>query len=47
VVAVEPPVALGSFGLQLVAPRVAMMDAGVAWLAEVIARLRYSARATL
>ena len=47
VVAVEPPVALDSFGLQLVAPRVAMMDAGVAWLAEVIGQLRYSARATL
>lgn len=43
VVAVEPPVALGSFGMQLVAPRVAMMDAGVAWLAEVLASHRHEA----
>lgn len=44
VVAVEPPIALGSFNLQLVAPRAAMMDAGVAWLADVIASHRYGSR---
>jgi DNA-binding transcriptional LysR family regulator len=37
VVAAEPPVALGHFGMQLIAPRVAMVDEGVAWLAGLLA----------
>lgn len=37
VVSIEPPVALGRFRLNAVAPRVAMMDAGVAWLFDALA----------
>ena len=32
VVAIEAPLALGRFRMNIVAPKVAMMDAGLAWL---------------
>ena len=37
VVAVEPPLPLGRFGLNAVAPKVAMMDVGLAWLFDLLA----------
>lgn len=36
VVGIEPPVALGRFRLTAVTPRVAMMDAGLAWLFDAL-----------
>ncbi len=45
VVAVEPPVALGRLPLQLVTPRAAMMDAGVAWFAGLLAGVAAAAPA--
>lgn len=38
VVAIDSPVALGSFRINMVAPEVAMTDAGVAWLVSLLAQ---------
>jgi DNA-binding transcriptional LysR family regulator len=38
VVGVEPPVPLGRFRLNAAAPKVAMMDAGLAWLFDLLTR---------
>lgn len=44
VVAVEAPLPLGRFELSLVAPQVAMMDAGVAWLVALVEKTSASIR---
>jgi DNA-binding transcriptional LysR family regulator len=41
VIGVEPPLPLGHFKLNAVAPRVAMMDAGLAWLFETLGNLQH------
>jgi DNA-binding transcriptional LysR family regulator len=40
VVAVEAPIALPRFSINMVLPKVAMMDTGLAWLVELLAQLR-------